>query len=77
MVVDTVVQHWIEETVESADGQGGRGQEGRNQNPLFYADDGMIASSDPGWLQGSFNTLLGLFCQVGLQTNVRKMVRPF
>ena len=51
-----------------------RGQEGRHQNSLFYTDDGMIASSDPGWLQGSFSTLVGMFDRVGMNTNVGKMV---
>ena len=41
---------------------------------LFYADDGMVASSDPGWLQGAFNTLIGLFDRVGLHTNFGKTV---
>ena len=41
---------------------------------MFYADDGMVALSDPAWLQGAFNALLGLFDRVGLQTNVRKTV---
>ena len=41
---------------------------------MFYADDGMVASSDPAWLQGAFNALVGLFDRVGLQTNVRKTV---
>ena len=27
VVLDAVVQHWVEEMAESADGQGGRGQE--------------------------------------------------
>ena len=34
----------------------------------------MVASSDPGWLQGAFNTLVGLFNRVGLQNNVGKTV---
>ena len=29
----------------------------------------MIASSDPGWIQGEFSTLLGMFDRVGLKTN--------
>ena len=41
---------------------------------LFYSDDGMVASSDPVWLQGAFNALVGLFYRVGLQTNVGKTV---
>ena len=35
----------------------------------------MVASSDPRWLQGAFNTLVGLIDRVGLRTNVRKTVR--
>ena len=75
VVVDTVVQHWVAVVVERSGVQDGHGWEGRHQIALLYIDDGMVVSSDPGCLQGSFNTLLGLFCQVGLQTNVRKMVR--
>ena len=37
---------------------------------MFYADDSMISSLDPVWLQGAFNALVGLFDRVGLQTNV-------
>ena len=54
---------------------------GKTPIPLFYADYGMLVPSDPGWLQGAFNTLVGIFDQVGLQENVRKTVgmvyRPF
>ena len=65
------MQYWVEVMVYSAVR---RGQEGRHQNSLFYTDDGMIASSDPGWLQGSFSTLVGMFDRVGMNTNVGKMV---
>ena len=41
---------------------------------FFYADDGMVASIDPGWLQLAFDMLTGLFYGVVLQTNVRKIV---
>ena len=34
----------------------------------------MVASSDPRWIQGEFNTLVGLFDRVGLRTYVRKTV---
>ena len=34
----------------------------------------MVASTNPGWLQTVFNTLTGLFDQVGLKTNVHKTV---
>ena len=34
----------------------------------------MVALLDPRWLQGEFNTLVGLFDRVGLRNNVRKTV---
>ena len=46
----------------------------RHQAALFYADDGMVASSDPACIHGTFNALVGLFDRVGLQKNVGKTV---
>ena len=54
VVVDAVVRHWVTIAVTEAETRGERGQEGRHQAALFYADDGMIASSDPQWLQWAF-----------------------
>ena len=34
----------------------------------------MVASTNPGWLQTAFDTLTGIFDQVGLRKNVRKTV---
>jgi len=39
---------------------------------LFYADDGMIGSRDPKWLQESFDVLVELFKCMDLWTNVNK-----
>ena len=50
------------------------GREGQHQAALFYADDGMVVSSDPAWLQGAFTALVGLFYRVGLLTNFGKTV---
>ena len=47
VVVDSVVRHWVSVMVESAEEQGGCRQEGRDQNSLFYAEYGMVASSYP------------------------------
>ena len=41
---------------------------------LFYANNGVVASTDPGWLQLEFYLMTGLFDRVGLQTNVHKTV---
>ena len=60
--------------VEGAAELVGRGQEGRHNNALFYADNGMVTSSDPRWLQGAFIILVGLFIKFGLWTNFSKIV---
>ena len=41
---------------------------------FFNANDGVVASTDPGWLQSEFDMLTGLFDRVGLRTNVCKIV---
>ena len=41
---------------------------------MFYANDGMVVSSDPAWLQGAFSALVAIFNRVGLRTSVNKTV---
>ena len=41
---------------------------------FLYADDGMVASTDPGWLKTAFDMLTGIFDQAGLKTNGKKNV---
>ena len=41
---------------------------------FFYADGGMLASTEPVWLQTTFDTLVELFDRVVLKTNVQKTV---
>ena len=43
---------------------------GRNCGAFYYADDGLVASTEPNWLKGAFDTLTGLFNIMGLQKNV-------
>ena len=61
VVVDAVVRHWLYLATQEAVRRGERGRERRHQAALFYADDGMIASTDPRWLQWAFTILVGLF----------------
>ena len=74
VVVYAVVQNCVKEMAERAGGQSGHRQEGRHQNSLFCTYDGMIASSDPGWMQGAFSNLVCLFDWVVLRENFWKMV---
>ena len=46
-----MVCHWVMLAVEEAEKRGERGEEERHQAALFYADNGMVASADPRWLQ--------------------------
>ena len=41
---------------------------------LIYADNGMVASTDPGWIHTTFDTMTRLFDQVDLKKNVRTNV---
>ena len=47
VVVDAVVRHWVTGVIADAQERGNLGKEGRHQAALFYADDGMVTSSDP------------------------------
>ena len=75
VVVDAVVRHWVTMAMAEAEKRGEKGNEGRHQAALFYADDGMVALSDPRWIQCAFDTLLSMFERVGLRTNVRNTFR--
>ena len=72
VVVDAMVRHWVTGVIAGTEERSKRGKEGRHQAALFYADSCMVALCDPCWLQGAFNTLVGLFDRVGLRNNVGK-----
>ena len=74
VVVDAVLHNWVTGVIADAEERGKLGKEGRHQAGLFNADNGMFASSDPRWLQGAFNTLVGLFAILGQHTNAGKTV---
>ena len=74
VVVDAVVMHWVTVMVEDAEERGECGQEDGHQNVLFYMDNGLVALSDPQWIQDAFSTLVGLFDRVVLRTNAGKTV---
>ena len=58
-------------------GAGGKDEWGREaiyRNTIFYADDGLVASTESVWSQGVFDTITGFFDRVRLRNNSRKMV---
>ena len=69
-----MVHHWVTMVMAKYEKRGEKGNNGRHKSDLFYADDGMVASSDPRWLQWAFDTLVSLFERVVLSPNVRKTV---
>ena len=72
VVVDGVVRHWVHRIMKEAGARGETGRESWHQAALFYANDGMVTSLDPAWLQGAFTALVGLFDRVVLQKKCRE-----
>lgn len=73
IIADAVIRYWLSiVSSEPDDAITGLGANLLDRTALFYADDGMLGSTDPEWLQGAFDTLSGLFERVGLRTNEDK-----
>ena len=71
--VDNVIRYWLSLVVEDKQvSTQGFGTAVANQMALFYADDGLISSTDPTWLQQALDVLTGLFRRIGLSTNAAK-----
>ena len=41
---------------------------------VFYANNGMVVSSNPAWIQSAFNALVAIFNRLGLLNNIGKKV---
>ena len=62
VAVESVFHHWISLTEEEKSAiHDGFGMVVEISRYMFYADDGLIGSRDPEWLQGGINILIGLF----------------
>ena len=73
MVIDNVIRTWLEMTMEEQRVDHDRlGKTVGRCLGVFYAEDGMVGSQDPDWLQHSMNVLLGLFRRYGLAENFAK-----
>ena len=69
IVVDAVVRYWLSMVSTAAIANHGLGIEVCNKLALFYADDGLVASRDPRWLQPAFEQLMTIFARVGPEAN--------
>ena len=73
IIVDNVIQTWLAMTVEyQRMAHGGLREALWRCLRVFYADDGMVVSRDPDWLQHSMNGLVGLFRRFDLEANIAK-----
>ena len=72
--MDTVVRNWVSLVAGYAGVQDTLGREVLHCTAFFYMEYSLVASTDPEWMQGAFETLTGLFERVGLWTNTSKTV---
>ena len=49
-------------------------QQTKVKEAFLYDDNGILASTNPGWIQSAFDTLMGICDRLGLRTNVCKTV---
>ena len=73
MAVDKVFHNWVSITVEYNTVIHNRLVHVAEWSiGVFYADNRIIGSRDPRWLQGGINILIGPFLWIGLMDNVAK-----
>jgi hypothetical protein len=72
IVVDATVRYWLTLVLDDGSEFEGLGRTVQEQLVLFYADDGLLASRNPEWLQMVLSHLCELFERMGLRTNVQK-----
>ena len=65
-----IMNHWVKVMVEEEAGPEGPSQLTQCLVVYFYADDGLIASTQVGRIQRDFNALMELFDRFVLRTNL-------
>ena len=74
VVVDTVIRHWVTVVTPTEAGTGVIGLTIIDLAAYFYANDGLVTSTQPERLQRAFDVLTSIFNQVGLRKNTEKTV---
>ena len=72
LMVDAVICEWLLLQPWIRGGQLGHRRPDKNATAALYADNGLVQSRDPVFLQEAFNALVALFKRVGLRTNTKK-----
>ena len=71
-MVDAVIREWLRSQLGAEVAHLGLGNQIRTLLAVFYADNGLVQSRDPVFLQEAFNALVALFECVGLRTHTKK-----
>ena len=74
VVMDAVIHHWVTVVMLEEAGVGGPGMTILDLAAYFYADYGLVESTQLERLQRSFDVLIRILDRVGLQTNTAKTV---
>ena len=73
-VMDSDIRNWVTVVEPTSDGLEGNDLSVSELAAYFYDNDGLVLLNQLKRLQREFDVLNGLFDQVGLRTNTRKMV---
>ena len=74
VVVDVIIRHWVKLVTPTEAITGGLGLTIIDLAAYFYADNGLVALTQPERPQRSFDVLTSIFDWVDLRTNMAKTV---
>ena len=74
MVVDSFIRHWVMVEKLTEPGTGGLGLTIIYLAAYLYAEDVLVAPTQPERLHRAFDVLTGLFDRLGLRKNTAKMI---
>ena len=74
VVVGAIIFHWVTVVMPTEAGTGGLGMTIIDLVAYFYANNGLVASTQMERLNRAFDVLAGLFGQVDIQMNTEKTV---
>ena len=74
MVGDAVIRHWVTVVTPTEAVTGGLGLTIIDLAAYFYANEGLVASTQPEMPQRAFGILTSLFDRFGLHINMEKTV---
>ena len=74
LLVDKVIRYWLTISIDDhgETSINGLGRTVANLLAILYADDTLLAATDPLWLQQALDLLVHLFRCMGLDTNMEK-----